>query len=193
MSSKRKKIVGVIVVGGFLAWISGIFSSGQSQAAVPRGNSNTGGGGLVLTVGRDANIVNDIDTLARTMWGEARSEGYRGMQAVANVIINRYEAAQASPAKARQYGRTIAEICKKKWQFSAWNAGDPNRGKMLSVTEQDPQFRTALEIARKAVAGTLPDITGGADHYHTKSLQADWSEGRRPITSHGKHVFFRLG
>ena len=31
----------------------------------------------------------EIDTLARTIWGEARGEGSAGMQAVANVVMNR--------------------------------------------------------------------------------------------------------
>ena len=48
----------------------------------------------------------DKITLARTIWGEARGEGYSGMQSVANVIMNRYAAAQASVAKAQQFGGT---------------------------------------------------------------------------------------
>ena len=33
---------------------------------------------------------NDLDILARTLYGEARGEGTEGMEAVANVIMNRY-------------------------------------------------------------------------------------------------------
>lgn len=134
----------------------------------------------------------DVDTLARTIWGEARGEGYSGMQAVANVIMNRYRAALNSPGKARQYGSSVTEICRKPYQFSAWLSNDPNRGMMLSVNESNTQFRIALDIAEKAVAWRLPDITGGADHYHTNGVKPAWSVGLRPIASIGSHKFFDL-
>src|SRR5688500_4029200 len=62
----------------------------------------------------------DLDTLARTLWGEARGEGRNGMQAVANVIMNRYKLARSNSGYARQWGRTVAEVCRKKYQFSCW-------------------------------------------------------------------------
>lgn len=136
--------------------------------------------------------LRDIDILARTIWGEARGEGYRGMQAVANVIINRYKQAQQSPAKARQFGKTIAEICLKPYQFSVWNRNDPNYEKVKNVTEEDPQFITAKYIAELAVDSKLPDITNGADHYHTASIAPSWSRGRTAVASIGSHKFFRL-
>lgn len=134
----------------------------------------------------------DLDILARTIWGEARGEGYSGMQAVANVIMNRYQQAQASTAKARQFGETVAEICKKPYQFSVWNITDPNREKAENVTTSDPLFRQALDIAEKALSGTLVDITGGADHYHTASINPYWSEGLSPSAVVGNHLFFNV-
>lgn len=139
--------------------------------------------------------VNEIDkrVLAQTMWGEARGEGYAGMQAVANVVMNRFKIAADSPAKARQFGRTIEEICKKPYQFSAWNSNDPNFSKMINLSENDPQFRDALEIAERALRGTLPDITGGADHYHTYNVSPSWSQGETVIAQIGSHNFFKIG
>ena len=134
----------------------------------------------------------DLDTLARTVWGEARGEGYSGMQAVANVIMNRYRQAQNSEAKARQFGRTVSEICKKKYQFSAWLENDPNYQKLLTVDSSNAQFRTALEIADLALRGRLPDITGGADHYHTAAVNPAWSQGENPVRIINSHQFYRL-
>ena len=37
----------------------------------------------------------ETDTLARTLWGEARGEGHYGMEAVASVILNRVKIADA--------------------------------------------------------------------------------------------------
>jgi spore germination cell wall hydrolase CwlJ-like protein len=134
----------------------------------------------------------DLDTLARTIWGEARGEGTEGMQAAANVVMNRYRAAQSSTAKARQFGATVTEICRKPYQFSAWNARDPNLGKMLAVDESDQAFRLAKQIARDALTGRLSDITGGADHYHTASVSPSWSKGQTPVAEIGSHEFYRL-
>ena len=36
----------------------------------------------------------EVDVMARTLWGEARSEGVRGLEAVASVILNRVEVAR---------------------------------------------------------------------------------------------------
>ena len=43
-----------------------------------------------------------LDTLARTLWGEARGEGRAGMQAVANVIRNR-------AARPGWWGRSVVQ------------------------------------------------------------------------------------
>lgn len=128
--------------------------------------------------------MNPVDTLARTIWGEARGEGRKGMEAVAAVILNRV-------AKPCWWGRTIETVCTKPWQFSCWNANDPNLAKLLSVTERDPQFKVALEIATLAEAGELPDPTNGATHYHTKAVSPKWAEGKQPCAVIGNHLFYK--
>lgn len=127
----------------------------------------------------------DLDTLARTLWGEARGEGSTGMQGVANVIMNRYK-------QRPRYGATVHEICIRPYQFSAWLANDPNRAQMLRVTTADPAFAEAVRIARLALEYRLPDITGGADHYHTHAVRPAWSNGKTPIMVVGAHKFFNL-
>ncbi len=140
-------------------------------------------------------VVNqtDLDTLARTVWGEARGEGYRGMQAVANVIMNRYRKASISSAYASRWGKTVAQICKKPLQFSCWNSNDPNRARLLAVTVTDSNFRDALIIAEEAIRGRLPDLTNGADHYHTFAVTPAWSKGQTAVASLGSHQFFAIG
>ena len=44
---------------------------------------------LGVVLGRILGMKNTIDLMARTMWGEARSEGVEGMRAVGHVIKNR--------------------------------------------------------------------------------------------------------
>jgi spore germination cell wall hydrolase CwlJ-like protein len=107
------------------------------------------------------------------------------MELVANVIVNR----RNDP---RRWPNNIAGVAQQRAQFSAWNARDPNRARMLRVTEADAQFRVALEIARQAVAGTLPDHSRGANHFHTHRVRPPWSRGRTPVLIYRGHRFFRL-
>ncbi|MGF1609740.1 MAG: cell wall hydrolase [Kiloniellales bacterium] len=125
----------------------------------------------------------EVDIVARTIWGEARGEGNRGMQAVANVIANR-------AARPGWWGSDFISVCMKPYQFSAWNSNDPNSGKAARVTEADAQFRVALDLAGKAVAGVLPDITGGATHYHTHAVSPGWASSLRKTADIGNHVFY---
>lgn len=136
-------------------------------------------------------ISPDVDVLARTIWGEARGQNYVGMQAVANVIINRRNYVRKYPWYAVRWGSGIAGICKWPWQFSVWNKSDPNYQKIQAVTDSDPQFRTALEIAQKAADGTLVDITDGSTYYHTKAILPKWAENAVATATIGTHKFYK--
>lgn len=132
-----------------------------------------------------------IDTLARTLWGEARGEGPQGMEAVASVILNRVKTAQAKGGS-YWWGNDIISVCQKPYQFSCWNRSDPNYRVLQAVTEKDLHYATALRIARRAVAGVLSDSTGGADHYHAKYVSPDWARGQTPTTTIRNHIFYKL-
>lgn len=127
----------------------------------------------------------EADVLARTIWGEARGEGSAGMQAVANVVMNRVR-------RGGWWGGTVIDVCQKPFQFSCWNAGDPNRALCMAVDDSDLQFSTALRLARRALCGVLPDITAGADHYHAAGIYPYWSRGQRPVAVIGNHIFYQL-
>jgi hypothetical protein len=89
------------------------------------------------------------------------------------------------------------------FQFSCWNANDPNRKMLESIPEfgdwrRFPGFTNAKEIAREFVDPPSvpdtpwPDITNRADHYHTVSVSPDWADGRKPVSRIGTHIFYRL-
>lgn len=130
------------------------------------------------------------DTLARTLWGEARGEGSAGMQAVANVVQNRVRIAQARGKF--WWGNTIIEVCQKPYQFSCWNRSDPSFRKLQAVEETNLYFATALRIARRALIGALEDITDGATHYHADYVEPYWARGKPPIKVIGRHIFYKL-
>lgn len=132
-----------------------------------------------------------IDTMARTIWGEARGEPLRGKEAVACVILNRLAASRAR-AGGMWWGNTIVQICRKPYQFSCWNANDPNYRKLLKVDARDRAFATCLRISRRAVAGLLQDVTNGATHYHTSAVSPSWSRGQDTVAQIGSHLFYTL-
>ncbi|MFT8430727.1 MAG: cell wall hydrolase [Acetobacter orientalis] len=133
-------------------------------------------------------INNPVQAAARTAWGEARGEGPRGLQAVLNVIGNRAQ----TPG---WWGHGIADVCQKPAQFSCWNSADPNRAKLLAVSEtNDPQFRQAVTLAGCLVADHLPDLTNGADHYFDRRGPVPyWAKGKVPCAIIGNHAFYRRG
>jgi len=131
-----------------------------------------------------------VDVLARTLWGEARGEGPAGMEAVACVILNRAAIAQAKCGY--WWGNDIITVCQKPYQFSCWNRSDANYRQLLDVTDADIYFATALRIARRAVAGTLPDSTGGATHYHAVGFLPEWAKGQTPTVTINHHIFYKL-
>ncbi len=132
----------------------------------------------------------EADVMARTLWGEARGEGDRGMHAVANVILNRVAVATARGRF--WWGDHVIDVCQKPFQFSCWNRDDPNLPKLKSVDESDIHFATALRLSRRALIGVLADITNGATHYHERSINPYWASGRTPCAVIGRHVFYRL-
>jgi len=145
----------------------------------------------------DNELDKEVDTLARTLWGEARGAGDEEMRAVASVISNRVQVArsyQTTHATSHPlFGDgTFTNCCRRNLQFSCWNANDPNRSKLLGVDDSDPQFEIALEIAGQALAGTLEDNTDGATHYYERHIRPpEWAHGKTPCARIGNHLFFR--
>lgn len=137
----------------------------------------------------------EVDTLARTIWGEARGEGVSGMEAVASVIMNRVNTDIGNDGRPDWWGEGVEAVCLKPQQFSCWNLDDGNRKKLLQVrADSDPWFAHAIEIAKRAIAGELPDPTSGANHYLRHELvdKRSWSKGKTPTATIGPHVFFKL-
>lgn len=131
-----------------------------------------------------------VDVVARTLWGEARSQGETGMQAVCNVIQNRAR----NPG---WWGKDLRSVCLASEQFSCWNANDPQASRMRGPIN-DAAFALATTIAKKAVAETLVDLTRGADHYFAETIPTPaWAYGRSPTFVYGapgdRQFFYKIG
>jgi spore germination cell wall hydrolase CwlJ-like protein len=122
----------------------------------------------------------DLDTAARTVWGEARGDSSK--QAVAHVIVNRAE-------RGGWWGDTIHEVCRKPYQFSCWNKNDPNRDKMLALEKDDQLYKECLAMVAFVVVSDI-DPTDGATHYHTKGIVPPWAVGKKPCLNQGNHLFY---
>lgn len=136
----------------------------------------------------------DLDILARTIYGEARGEYFRpdggvaALIAVGNVILNRLHAK-------KHYGKTIAEVCQKAYQFSCWNPSDPNSYLIRSIkVDQDDIFKLTQRVAQGITKENWPDLTKGANHYHASWLSRypDWSQGHKVVCRIGQHLFYKL-
>lgn len=158
-------------------------------AGVDAGTGAGAGVGADADTDARARRKRTIDVLARTIYGEARGEPVRGKEAVACVILNRVKHAQARGGY--WWGNTIEEVCLKPWQFSCWNPDDPNRARIEAVRPGHRVFDSCLRIARRAVSGTLNDVTDGATHYHTRDVLPPWSRGRPVCAEFGRHLFYK--
>jgi N-acetylmuramoyl-L-alanine amidase len=125
-------------------------------------------------------------------YGEARGEGPLGMLAVVWVAENR----------AKRAGSSVKDEILKPWQFSSFNADDPNRVKLVTALLRAPvSWAVADAVCTLLEQGHAnPDPSCGATHYCTTALwgsdspkwfgKAEIDAGRtRQLVVLGNHVF----
>lgn len=135
------------------------------------------------------NSFSDQEIVARTLWGEARSQEVMGMVAVACVIMNR----SYNPG---WWGTGLRGVCLVPMQFSCWNDDDPQAEKMRSPIN-DMEYVQASTIAEMLFNHSINDITNGADHYRAEYAHPVWADGKIPTyicgTMGSRHMFYKLG
>ena len=115
--------------------------------------------------------------IAEAVYFEARGDGELGMQAVANVIMNRAKSSGDSPY----------DVIVKPKQFSYLSRSD------LTIYDLD-SYKSALRIAALATSGMLPDITDGSNHYVAPKRLASmpkWANDMEHTVVVLDHHFFR--
>lgn len=113
---------------------------------------------------------NDIQLMARAVYGEARGESYTGQVAIAAVILNRVQSAS--------FPNTIAGVIYEPGAFTAVADGQINL--------------TPNETAKKAVIDAINgwDPTGNAIYYfNPATATSKWIWSRPQIKQIGKHIF----
>jgi spore germination cell wall hydrolase CwlJ-like protein len=110
--------------------------------------------------------------MLQNIYHEARGEGVIGMQAVASVTLNRAE----------QTGKTICDVVYAPKQFS-WTH---QRHKPMTGN-----ISVVYAVTAQAMSGALPDVTGGATHYHTKKVKPVWRKALDKVGTINNHIFYR--
>lgn len=129
----------------------------------------------------------ELILLMLCIWREARGESMDAKHAVGWVIRNR----AMRPGK-QWYGNSYAECILKPYQFSSFNANDPNAVKF--PLPDDPSYAPCLLAAKHVYDGTLADNTGGSDYYFDDSMAANppkWAATLTPTVKIGRLNFFK--
>lgn len=129
----------------------------------------------------------ELDLMARTLWGEARSQSDREIEAIAHVIVNRVE----SP----RWPATFAGVIKEPFQFTVWNEGDPNRPLMVRLRSESDDYQRVFAIALDVVSRRYmreTDPTGGMTHYVHGEATPYWAATAISAIQVGKARFFKL-
>lgn len=123
-----------------------------------------------------------IDTLARTVWAEARDRSLRALEGVAAAVLNRARRSEsgADGMAGGGLGAAVAAVCLEPGQFALATPDHPDHAAALAVTAADPVFALCLRIARVALAGVLDDPTDGSTHVHRVEESPAWALGRAP-------------
>jgi len=106
--------------------------------------------------------LDDLNLLALCVWREARGEGMLGKRGVAHVITNRVQHGG--------YGLGFHGVILKPWQFSSFNANDPNSRKWPLDGEAD--WLDCLDAAKAVTQQTEEDFTKGSLFYFSRPLTA---------------------
>jgi spore germination cell wall hydrolase CwlJ-like protein len=132
--------------------------------------------------GGDGALNDAITCLARSIYWEARGEGAAGMEAIANVVMNRlgHQGFPDTVCGVVKQGREQGAC-----QFSWWCDRRSDNAK------DDTSYALAKEIARKALNRQLPDRTGGALYFHQRNVKPAWSKKYIKTAQLGKFFFYK--
>ncbi len=121
--------------------------------------------------------------LSEALYFEARGETVRGMFAVAEVILNRVD----DP----RYPNSVCGVvnqgtgAKFRCQFTYTCDGRPE------TIGNKRAFQRVGKVARLMLDGEDRRLTGGATHYHTKTVKPKWSRSFPRTATIGHHIFYR--
>lgn len=127
----------------------------------------------------------DLDIGWRTVWQEARDQGYDGMIAVAWVLRNRLEFRRGDR------WATLAQTCMDWLQFSGWREQDANFLPAHRADLDGTGLLCVKALTTVLLAAPNSDPTFGSRHYvNPKLAQPGWAYGHKPAVVIGDHAFY---
>ena len=117
----------------------------------------------------------DLSCMAGAIYYEAKGEPLAGQLAVADVIINR--------TKSGRFPKSICSVVLQRGQFSFV------RGGRIPAIASNAAYRTAVAIARVAMADAWNSPAPEAMYFHARHVSPGWRMTK--IASIGNHVFYR--
>lgn len=148
--------------------------------------------------------ITDEEVVALTIWAEARREPLLGRIAVAAAIRTRVIA-----NRAKAWGLGWRGVCLHYKQFSCWNPSETDENHLALMAEAKKlaigikpetnfSLRSALWVARGAMADAFEDPTSGAAHYYSptgmvpKGSKPTWARPPAKLTvTIGRHQFWK--
>jgi len=123
----------------------------------------------------------EFQCLKEALYFESRGENIKGQFAVAEVILNRVD----SPNYPKTVCGVVSQANASGCQFSY------NCDGKAEVMHEAGAEELAGRIANVMMLGAARELTAGATHFHTKSVNPRWSRVFEQTASIGRHLFYR--
>jgi hypothetical protein len=117
----------------------------------------------------------DLTCMAGAIYFEAKGEPLSGQLAVAEVILNR--------TKSGRFPKSICSVVTQPGQFSFV------RGGRVPAIANNPHYRTAIAVARVAMADAWDSPAPNAMYFHARRVSPRWRMTK--VAAIGNHVFYR--
>jgi hypothetical protein len=124
----------------------------------------------------------DLECLTAAVYYEARGEGEAGMQAVAQVVLNR---ARHPLFPHSVCGVVYQGAAQRTCQFSFTCDGSMRRSREPGAWER------SRRVAARALGGFVMASVGNATHFHTTGVAPGW-RGMLRVSQVGSHIFYRF-
>jgi len=136
-------------------------------------------------VGNALDASRDLECLTQAAYYEARGEGRDGMEAVAQVVLNRvrHPAFPKSVCGVVFQGAALRSGC----QFS-FTCDGSMRARVNPIA-----WDRARDVASRALSGAVFAQVGNATHFHTTGVSPGWRNALIQVSQVGHHLFYRFG
>ena len=159
---------------------------GTGRPPLLRASLDLGGGPVAVrpfTLRGALDQSRDLECLTQAVYYEARGETPSGMQAVAQVVLNR--------VRHRAFPKTICGVVFQGASLGGCQFSFACDGSVDRMT--DPvAWRRSQDIAARALDGRVMAAVGNATYFHTTAVTPDWSRYLVRIGQVGGHLFYRF-